>query len=118
MIDSTIQVIIMAWDDESNLPSSVRSSPKNTEWNSDGWGVLTNVSSRSYTTFYLAAGGNLGNNVLTKNFIMHDTVNNKYYKIDFTVWGNTGIGAPVTYTRQQIDGTTGDDIGSLVTFTK
>ncbi|NDB60396.1 hypothetical protein EB001_18390, partial [bacterium] len=106
------------WDDETNVPFGGRPSPANTEWNSQGWGSLTNVSSRTYTTFWNAVGGSLGNNVLSKFLIMHDTVNDKYYKIDFTVWGNAGAGAPVTYTRQQIDATTGADIGSLVTFTK
>ena len=107
-----------SWGDETNIPYGGRPSPVNTLWNSDGWVDLTNVSARSYVSFWTAAGGSLGNNVLSKNFIMHDTVNDKYYKIDFTVWGNAGAGAPVTYTRQQIDGTTGDNIGSLYTFVK
>jgi hypothetical protein len=106
------------WDDNTNVPYGGRPSPANTEWNSTGWDDLTNVSARTYTTFWSAVGGSLGNNVLNKFLIMHDTVNNKYYKIDFTVWGNAGAGAPITYTRQQIDATTGDDIGGLVTFTK
>jgi hypothetical protein len=106
------------WDDQTNVPFGGRPSPANTEWNSEGWANLTNISSRTYTTFWSAVGGSLGNNVLNKFLIMHDIVNDKYYKIDFTVWGNAGAGAPVTYTRQQIDSSTGSDIGSLVTFTK
>jgi hypothetical protein len=106
------------WGDQTNIPYAGKPSPANTEWNSDGWNDLTNVNSRTYVGFWTSAGGSLGNNVLSKNFIMRDIVNNKYYKIDFTVWGNTSIGAPVSYTRQQIDGTTGEDIGPLITFTK
>ena len=105
------------WNDNTNAPNS-HPSPLNTEWNSTGWTNLTNVSGRSYTTFFTSAGGSLGNNVVSKYFIMHDTVNDKYYKIKFSVWGNYNAGAPITYTRQQIDGTTGTNIGSLVTFTK
>lgn len=107
-----------SWGDETNVPFGGRPSPANTVWNSDGWTNLTNVNTRAYVGFWTSAGGSLGNNVLSKNFIMKDVVNNKYYKIDFTVWGNTNSGAPVSYTRQQIDGITGNDIGSLITFVK
>jgi hypothetical protein len=110
-------VLEPGWDNNTGDPDG-RSSPKNTLWNSQGWGDLTNLNARSYNTFFTAVNGNLGNNVLSPNFIMKDVVNDKYYKIDFTVWGNANIGAPVTYTRQQVDGVTGDDIGSPVTFTK
>jgi len=43
---------------------------------------------------------------------MKDVVNDKYYKFDFTVWGNQNNGAPFTYIRTEIDGTTGEEIGS------
>lgn len=92
-------------------------SPAGTLWNSDGFTTLTNVSARKFVTFFAAANGKLGVNVLAKNFIMHDTINDKYYKIVFSVWQQGG-GGNFSYTRQQIDGTTGADIGSLVTFAK
>ena len=92
-------------------------SPMGTLWNSDGWDDLTNVQNRKFITFYAAANGKLGVNTLAKNFIMKDTINNKYYKINFTVWQQGG-GGNFTYTRQQIDGVTGTNIGSPVTFEK
>ena len=91
-------------------------SPTGTLWNSDGWDDLTNVQNRKYITFFASANGKLGVNVINKYFIMKDTINNKYYKIQFTVWQQGG--GNFTYTRQQIDGTTGSDIGSPVTFAK
>lgn len=92
-------------------------SPVGTLWNSDGFNDLTNVSSRNYVTFFAAANGKLGINVLDKDFVMKDTINNKYYTVVFSVWGQSNSGT-VTYTRQQINSSTGAAIGSPVTFTK
>jgi hypothetical protein len=93
-------------------------SPLNTLWNKDGWDDLTNVSERRYYTFYQIFNGNIGNNVRNTELIMKDVSNNKYYKFYFTVWGQSWIGAPVTYTRQQIDEITGENIGDEVEFIK
>ena len=109
--------IEFGWDDTNGDPDG-RASPKGTLWNDDGWADLTNLDQRTYETFYNTMGGGIGNNVLPRQFIMKDVANNTYYKIDFSVWGNNSNGAPVTYTRQQVDPVDGSDIGSLVTFTK
>jgi hypothetical protein len=93
-------------------------SPLNTLWNNDGWDVLTNVSNRRYFSFYDALKGQIGNNIVGSELIMKDVTNNKYYKFNFTVWGNSNDGAPVTYTRQEINGTTGENIGDEVEFVK
>lgn len=107
------------WDDiEAGDGDPSDTSPKNTEWNSAGWADLTNVSSRTYTTFYNSAGGALGSNVRNLYFVMHDKTNDKYYTFRFTVWGSYNVGASVTYTRQQIDPVTGASIGDPVTFEK
>ena len=105
------------WDDTYGDPDG-RASPKGTVWNAAGWADLNNLDQRTYVTFYDSVGGNFGNNVLTPHFIMKDVANNTYYKIDFTQWGNANNGAPVSYTRQQVNPTDGSDIGELVTFTK
>lgn len=93
-------------------------SPTGSLWNVDGWGDLTNLDQRRYFSFYDAHTGSLGNNVLSAEQVMYDTFNDKYYKFDFTVWGNSGVGAPVTYTRTQINPTTGAVIGEPFTFVK
>jgi len=77
-------------------------SPKGTLWNIEGWDDLTNLSTRDYRSFYSATGGQIGNNVLDRDYVMFDTINKKYYKVKFTNWG--GNGGAVTYTRQQING--------------
>jgi hypothetical protein len=102
------------WDDT----TSDSPSPINTLWNTEGWGDLTDLSSRRYYSFYHAYDGNIGNNILGSEPVMYDVRNNKYYKFEFTVWGNAGDGAPVTYTRTQIDPVTGEEIGDPVTFEK
>lgn len=102
------------WDDNDNDGSS----PINTLWNREGWTDLTNLSQRTYYTFYDIFEGQIGNNVRNVELIMKDVSNNKYYKFYFTVWGQSWQGAPVTYTRQQVDGTTGEPIGNEVQFVK
>jgi hypothetical protein len=93
-------------------------SPKGTLWNLDGWDNLTNLEQRRYYSFYDVYRGEIGNNIINSEPIMKDVSNNKYYKFDFTVWGNSWNGAPVTYTRIQIDQLTGEEIGDPVTFSK
>jgi hypothetical protein len=102
------------WDNTDNDGIS----PLGTEWNKDGWADLTNVANRRYYSFYELFGGQLGNNVRNVELVMHDVANDKYYKFYFTVWGNSNIGAPMTYTRQQIDGISGESIGDEITFVK
>lgn len=86
-------------------------SPLGTEWNVDGWGDLTDVQTRRYTTFYNACDGNIPANVVHKEFVMHDTTNDKYYKIDFNWWqpnaGGSGLNnkSGFSYTRSLIDTT-------------
>ena len=102
------------WDDNNNDGPS----PEGTVWNVEGWDDLTNLNQRIYYSFYDAYGGNLGNLVLSSEPVMKDVANDKYYKFDFSVWGNSNNGAPVTYTRTQIDSVTGATIGEPVTFAK
>ena len=102
------------WDDTSNDGPS----PVGTAWNVDGWTDLTNLNQRTYYSFYEAFDGGIGNKVLASEAIMKDVANNRYYKFDFTVWGNSGSGAPVTYTRTELDPVTGADLGSPVEFVK
>jgi hypothetical protein len=103
-----------SWDDTNNDGTS----PLNTLWNKDGWDDLTNVYGRTFYSFYDVFNGNIGNNVSFTELIMKDVVNDKYYTFIFTVWGNANQGAPLTYTRQQIDPITGSNIGNPVTFVK
>jgi hypothetical protein len=76
-------------------------SPLGTEWNNDGWGDLLNLESRSYTTFRSALNNQVGNNILEAELVMHDTINDKYYKFEFTDWGQNN-GGSFAYTRTQI----------------
>jgi hypothetical protein len=76
-------------------------SPAGTEWNADGWGDLTDLRSRSYTTFRAALNNVVGNNVVSTELVMHDTINDKYYKFDFSSWGQSNAGG-FAYTRNLV----------------
>jgi hypothetical protein len=78
-------------------------SPTGTLWNDDGWtGDFTDLSTRLFTPLYSAVHGQLGNHLVGRELIMHDTVNNKYYLVKFTDWGSDN-GGSFAYYRRQID---------------
>jgi len=77
-------------------------SPAGTEWNSDGWGDLLNLHARSYTTFYEALGRAIGNNIIGSELVMHDTINDRYYKFSFSDWGQNN-GGSFAYTRTSVE---------------
>lgn len=92
-------------------------SPAGTEWNSDGWDDLENVTEREYGSMRWALDNAIGRNILNtgvSKLVMHDMINNKYYKVQFHWWqqgGQNGGGANnndvdqiggFSYTRQQI----------------
>lgn len=81
--------------------------PSGTLWNIEGWSDLSGVENRQYS--------NIENIVYPYDwsmtgteFVMWDTKNNKYYKIQFTTWNDYGDSYPTyglagfTYTRQRI----------------
>lgn len=76
-------------------------SPLGTEWNSDGWGDLLNLPTRSYGTLRAVLNNAIGNNIVDAELVMHDTINNKYYKFDFSEWGGNN-GGSFAYTRTQV----------------
>lgn len=75
-------------------------SPLGTEWNSDGWGDLTEIGLRTYTTWRQSLNNQVGNEIVASELVMHDTVNDKYYKFDFTNWGGSNGG--YSYTRTEV----------------
>ena len=81
-------------------------SPIGTEWNNDGWGDLVGLATRSYTTFRSALNGAVGENIIGAELVMHDTINDKYYKFSFTNWGGSdgggSNGGSYAYTRTLI----------------
>jgi hypothetical protein len=78
-------------------------SPSGSLWNIDGWGLLNDVKERFYTTFIEVMNYKIGNNVVGKELVMHDTINNKYYAIKFNSWTRAGEGGGFSYTRQLIN---------------
>lgn len=113
-------------------------SPLGTLWNADGWGDLADVQTRTYTTFYQACNGNVGQNVVGREFVMHDTINDQYFKVEFTFWqpaqgggagqsvnfrgGLTMVYTPITLTsvtyfvRGENDTNLGDSVGPGLTI--
>jgi hypothetical protein len=86
---------------ETEYDNSNYLSPLNTEWNSDGWDNLVGIGGRSFTTFRAALGGQVGNNVVGAELVMRDTTTDRYYKFEFTDWGQNN-GGSYTYTRTEI----------------
>lgn len=77
-------------------------SPLGTEWNLDGWGDLSDIRTRDYTTLRDALGGAIGENIVEAQLVMHDTINDKYYSFYFTDWGENN-GGSFAYTRILIE---------------
>lgn len=88
-------------DAEGDWDSDV--SPQGTLWNLDGWDDLSDVTNRQYLTFYVTLGsGNLGKRILGKQLVMWDTINDEYWKIEFTHWTPNGNGGGFSYVRERI----------------
>ncbi|MEY3664788.1 MAG: hypothetical protein RLZZ153_970, partial [Pseudomonadota bacterium] len=93
---------------------SLQASPT-VAWNAQGWDDLTDVASRAYTTSMASVSveDGLGNHVLSTEWVMHDKVNDTYYKVDITDWTQDGNGGGFAYQRSLInpsDGTTGTPV--------
>ncbi len=83
-------------------------SPSGTEWNVDGWSDLSNLLTRTYTNFASAFSYQIGERVVGREAIMHDTINDEYYAVKFTRWGSNN-GAGFTWQRRLIDTTQLDE---------
>ena len=81
--------------------------PAYTTWNADGWNDLSNIQSRTY----LASMQNTMNNnfaaITNYYFVMHDTQNDRYYKLKFNSWqvgaGQEGGYKGFSYTRTLVE---------------
>lgn len=84
------------------------------------WNNLTidNLTGRTYDTFYDSlygdGGENIGNVILGKELIMHDTVNDQYHIVKFTQWTQGNRGGGFSYERTLVWPTE----GPTVYFTK
>jgi hypothetical protein len=87
---------------EAQYNNNTNTSPLGTEWNSEGWGNLTGFNTRTYTTFYEALNGAVGENIIGAELVMHDTINDQYYKFSFSNWGDNN-GGSYAYTRTLIE---------------
>jgi hypothetical protein len=87
---------------ETQYDTNNDTSPLGTEWNSEGWGDLTGFNTRTYTTFYEALNGAVGNNIIGAELVMHDTINDQYYKFSFSNWGGNN-GGSYAYTRTLVE---------------
>jgi hypothetical protein len=85
---------------ELEYDNSTYLSPLGTEWNADGWGDLTGIGARSYTTWRQALNNQVGNYIVASELVMHDIANDKYYKFDFHTWGGSNGG--YSYTRTEV----------------
>jgi len=89
-------------ESEQSYNSSLHLSPVGTRWNADGWADLSDITTRSYGGLRSVLNNAIGNNILAAELVMHDTINDKYYKFDFTNWGQNN-GGSFAYTRTLIE---------------
>lgn len=75
---------------------------------------IENLTARTYNTFYNSLDGYIGNLILGKELIMHDTVNDEYHKVKFTQWTQNNNGGGFSYERTKVYPT----YGPTVYFTK
>ena len=80
-------------------------SPSGTKWNIDGWSDLSNLLTRTYTNFASAFSYQIGERILGKEAVMHDTINDKYYAVKFLQWTQNNQGGGFTWQRRLIDTT-------------
>lgn len=78
-------------------------SPAGTLWNIDGWDDLSNLTTRTYTNFYAAYGGNLGNRVPGSKAVMYVPDLDEYYAIQWLAWTQNGNGGGFSYLRYKIN---------------
>jgi hypothetical protein len=90
-------VLETQYDDNANM------SPLGTEWNSIdtdsvryGWDNLSNIRSRKYGRWDVAFQNTIG-----RELVMHDTINDTFYKVQFNNYSDTGDGE-FDYTREII----------------
>lgn len=93
--------------------------PTNLLFNTEGWGNLSDVTTRNYVTFYSAftaysstgSGTGSADTIVNSEVVMKDTWNNKYYKVKFDSWMpwsatnqvNQELGVQFSWTRELID---------------
>jgi hypothetical protein len=80
-----------------------------------GYDDLSDVSTRTYSSFWKANNQNIGNNVVSNELVLKDTTNNQYWAIQFSQWTNNNNGGGFAYTRQLIE--SGTYSGSVIAFT-
>jgi hypothetical protein len=97
------------YNDESEGDHDSDVSPEGTEWNVDGWSDLSNLLTRTYTNFTSAFSYQVGERILGKEAVMHDTINDKYYAVKFLQWTNNNNGGGFTWQRRLIDTTQLDE---------
>jgi len=79
------------------------------------WYDTSDLTVREYDIFYdVFGGGNIGNLILGKELVMHDTTNDEYYLVKFNQWTQNNNGGGFSYERTLVYPTS----GPTVYFTK
>jgi hypothetical protein len=81
------------------------------------WNNLSNLTDRSFRTFYHSLDQGVGKYVVGTEMVMRIISTGQYFKIMFTQWTQGNNGGGFSYNRTEIN-SSGNDIGSTVSFTK
>lgn len=89
-------------ESESQYDMNTHSSPSGTLWNSDGWGDFIDITKRNYSSLRSVLNNRIGENIIGAELIMWDTINDKFYKFEFSEWGQGSQNSNFGYTRTPI----------------
>ena len=145
--DAISSSVVIARNADSGIYNSVtenyasNDSPANTVWNSDGWSDLSDITTRTYTTFKATIPSPLYENLIDVELVMKIVSENRYFKVKFSLWGSNDVNIPgqtyrgsgeFKYTREEITdpaspvvefertkwGTQSDDIDAAVSIVR
>lgn len=75
--------------------------PSGTLWNDEGWDDFEDITTRTWKPFFSAVHGRLGVEIVGRELLMQDTINDKYYLVKFTEWGINN-GGSFAYWRREV----------------
>ena len=98
--------IYETYDDATNGHSGQQGFVDNIEWNSDGWGDLSNVTDRTYEQNWRQAVNANPPASVNREFVIHNTDDDTYHTLKFTAWQNAAAGGGFSYIRRLINTST------------
>ncbi len=101
---------------ESSYDNVDYTSPADTEWNSDGWSILTNIKDRSYLSWAISLEYNPQEFLVDREMLMHIISEDRYFLVKFSSWTSGAMGGGFSYERTEVFATGGIYVEGNVAF--